>query len=477
MSLAGRLLGGFVLIAVVGFYFLANETLKRVERQYLEGMEEPMVDAAHLLAVDLELDVRDGKLDVRRFEAKFRTVQQRELRARIYSMIKQQVTLEAYVTDRDGVVLFDSTGHHPVGSNLGDMRDVALTLAGKYGARSTRLRKEDDDSSIMYVAAPVYFEGEVVGVVSVAKPQRAVFEFRDETRQWLMRRMGMISLAMILGAFLLSRWVARPVERLTDHARAIARGERPSLPRLGGREMKTLGHAFESMRDELEGKAYVESYVQGLTHEMKSPLAAIRGAVELLEEGVPEVRRVRFLANIREESLRLQQLVVRLLDLVALEKRKGLEDAVEVDMVELVEGCLVHLEGGFGGKQVRVLRGWEVGLRVTVLGEPFLLEMAVMNVLQNALDFSPVGGCVKLGLSAEAGAVLLSVEDEGPGLPDYARGRVFERFYSLPRPDSGRKSSGLGLCLVKEVMLLHGGEVRLVDGEGGGLLVLLRFEG
>ncbi len=103
-----------------------------------------------------------------------------------------------------------------------------------------------------------------------------------------------------------------------------------------------------------------------------------------------------------------------------------------------------------------------------VEGDAFLLRQALLNLLENALAFSPEGGEVVLGAALEDGRLSLWVEDQGPGVPDYARERVFERFYSLARPDGTPRSSGLGLPFVREVARLHGGEARLENRQQGG---------
>ena len=115
----------------------------------------------------------------------------------------------------------------------------------------------------------------------------------------------------------------------------------------------------------------------------------------------------------------------------------------------------------------RVTLGIETAV-ATVRGERVLLREALVNLLQNALDFSPAGGTVTLHGAVEAGRVNFTVEDSGSGVPDYALSRVFERFYSLPRPGSTRKSTGLGLALVREIAHLHGGDAVLENRKEGG---------
>lgn len=464
MSLTSKLLAGFALISAIGFYFMMQQVLERVERQYLEAEEEPMVDMANVLAELLARDVRNGKPDITKVNEAMSAVKERAIRAKIYALTKTEVDMDIYVTDADAVVLFDSLHPESVGQKR-IKRDVSLALAGAYGARSTRENEKDNNSSIMYVAAPIVSAGKIVGVVSIAKPQRSLFKFRDDTRTWLKGTIGTVVLCMLLGSFLLARWTTRPIKRLTDYARAISRDEKPHVPKLHGSEMKTLASAFETMRDVLENREYVEHYVQTLTHELKSPVAAIRGASELLQEEMPASQRQRFLQNIQTESLRLQDLIDRLLALAALEKRKALDETAEVNLSDLAHEICDRFA------PVTTQRGLKLDCwvqdAVHVRGDAFLLQTALNNLVQNAVDFSPPGSSVSIGLKVLDERAYFIVEDEGPGLPDYAVKRVFERFYSLPRPDTGKKSSGLGLCFVREAALLHGGSTELENRDGG----------
>lgn len=465
MSLTSKLLFGFALISAIGFWLMMDQVLERVERQYLEAAEEPMVDIAHVLAEMLARDMRaDGTLDSTPVKAAMEGAKNRQFEARIYSFLKTRVDMDVYATDARGVVLFDSLHPETVGEKRAK-RDVVLTLNGFYGARSSREDEKDVNSSVMYSAAPIKVDGKVVGVVSVAKPQRSVFKFRDETRAWLKRTIGSLILCMVMGSFLLARWTTRPIRRLTDYAQAISAGERPAVPALHGSEMKTLGGAFETMRDVLENREYVEHYVQTMTHELKSPVAAIRGAAELLQESsMPEEQRRKFLRNIHGESLRLQDLLDRLLALAGLEKKKALDETATVNLSAVCREVCEHFEPMLVQNRLRIDH-W-IQDDVEVKGDTFLLHTALNNLVQNAVDFSPEGGLVSIGLKVVDDRACFVVEDDGPGLPDYAKKRVFERFYSLPRPQTGRKSSGLGLCFVKEAALLHRGKVELENRDG-----------
>jgi two-component system sensor histidine kinase CreC len=212
------------------------------------------------------------------------------------------------------------------------------------------------------------------------------------------------------------------------------------------------------MRDALEGRQHAERYTQVLAHEVKAPLAAIRGAAELLEEEMPAEQRRKFMANIRGEAARIQQIVERLLELSSLEARKALRQTEPMAVAGLIDEVSDAMRPAFEGARVNLIRE---AVDAQVTGERVLLREALVNLVQNALDFSPSGAVVRLKASRETNRILFTVEDEGPGVPDYAKARVFERFYSLPRPGSTRKSTGLGLALVREIAHLHGGDAML----------------
>ena len=475
LSTTSRILLGFLLFLAAGLYFVENELTQRVEREYLEAAEETMVDVAQVMAAILEEHVDEtGALDLALIRRAWTSAHTRPFVARIYDFTKVTLDMNALVTDRRGIVLFDSDADTAEGRDYRGMLDVAQTLSGNYGARSTKSDPADDESSVMFVAAPIRHRGEITGVVSVSKPQRSLFAFRDATKRRI-RTIGLIFFAAVTaGAYLVIKLFSRPIRRLTDYARAITRGERAVPPRGGSPETATLGRAFEDMRDALENRAYVENYVQTVTHEMKSPVAAIRGAAELLREDMPLERREKFLANIQAEAGRLQNIIDRLLALSALESRKTLEHPEPIALAEIVAAvCATHRPAAEArGQRITV----EIHAKPEVAGEAYLLETALSNLVQNAIEFSPEGGAIRVQLDADTRAAEIIIEDEGTGIPDYALPRVFERFYSLQRPGNGRKSSGLGLCFVREAAALHGGGVAIENhADRRGVRAVLRL--
>ncbi|MDB6169693.1 MAG: creC [Verrucomicrobia bacterium] len=279
---------------------------------------------------------------------------------------------------------------------------------------------------------------------------------------------------MIVAGWWIAARLTHSLERLAAYVREVRDGRPVSAPRSRVKEIAALGQAFEEMRDAVEGRKHVERYTQAFAHEVKAPLAAIRGAAELLTEEMPPDQRRRFLDNIRSEGSRIQQIVERLLELSSLEARKRLHETENIAGDELMSEAAEIVRPAYAAARVSLIFS---SAKLTLRGERVLLREALVNLLQNALEFSPAGGSVEFAVAARETQVVWTVDDNGPGVPDYALPRVFERFYSLPRPGTSRKSTGLGLALVREIAHLHGGEATLANRPGAGARATLSVPG
>ncbi|SEH98887.1 two-component system sensor histidine kinase CreC [Pseudomonas asplenii] len=453
----------FLFVGLTG-YFVLSTVMKEIRPGVRQSTEETLVDTANLLAEILHDDVKAGSLGQSRLPEVLKAYGKRKPAANIWGLPKNQVNHRIYVTDAKGIVLLDSAGL-ALGQDYSRWNDVYLTLRGEYGARSTRSDPDDPNSSVMHVGAPITDNGEIIGVVTVAKPNSSLQPYVDRTEHRLILwGIGLIAMGLLFGA-LLSWWLSAALRRLTGYAQAVSEGRRAELPHYRGGEMEQLASAVEHMRTQLEGKAYVERYVHTLTHELKSPLAAIRGAAELLHGEMPQVQRERFVGNIESESARMQQLIERLLNLALVEQRQVLEDQVEVPLAALVDEVLQAQAARIEKAGLQIER--RIATDLSLFGERFLLRQAIGNLLDNALDFTPSGGVIRFSAERDGQQLQLSLFNQAEAIPDYALPRLSERFYSLPRPHSGRKSTGLGLNFVEEVVKLHGGQLLIGNVEGG----------
>lgn len=473
MKISYRIFLGFAVILAAGFISLISWIMSDVNVQPKKSMEEPMVDIAHILAAYLEQEIRDNTIVTEPLRRVFDNVGKRRFMVRIYELEKEEVSMGVYVTDKQGIVIFDSNNGQWEGEDFSKWHDVLKTMRGEYGARTTRLDPGDPLSSVAYVGAPVMVNDEIIGVCTVSKPWKSINTFIDTTRRNILGA-GLLGFAAALVlSFFISRWITLPIRRLTNYAETIKEGERPLFPELGKGEIKELGESFEKMRESLEGKKYIEKYVQTLTHQLKGPLSAIKGAAELLQEDLPEQDRKKFITNIDLESNRLQRIVERMLELASLEHRRELQNVETIDLSQMIKDIVEEMAVILEKKEI--ILSLKVGEGFCLKGERFLVFQAVFNLLQNAVDFTPNGGFISIEIKEHFRRLFLIIRDSGEGIPDYAIDKVFDKFYSLQRPETGKKSSGLGLSLVKEVAELHKGEITLKKNKPTGTLAMLRL--
>lgn len=461
-----KLFLGYFLIVGIGIYFSLNLLGNELKPAFRQSAEETLIDTANLLAVLVRDDVLDGSIADGRFQARLKEYAGRNPNAQVWTIAKKTLDHRVYITNDQGQVIFDS--HHlALGQDFSRWNDVYRTLRGEYGARTTRIERNDERTSVMYVAAPIRDGERIIGVLTVGKPSSGVQPYIDRAEHKL-RRIVVILVAASLAVGLLFSWsLGRSIHRLAAYARAAAEGRRGVAPKRGGPELRALAVALETMRERLEGREYVERYVHTLTHEMKSPLAAIVGAAELLQDELPAAQRERFAALAAGEAERLRRLVERLLALATVEQRQEPHERRPVALQSAVRELLAARAPLSARRALRIDCAVPEG--AVVLGEPFLILQAIGNLLDNALDFTPEPGTLTLSATVAGPCWQLTVFNTGDPIPDYAQERLFERFFSLPRPDTGRKSTGLGLAFVKEVAQLHGGTitVRNVAGADG----------
>ena len=280
MRIGLRLLLGYFLIVAVAGYFVLSIFVQEVKPGVRRATEGTLVDTANLLAQIARLDMQHADVAHGKLAQAFAQLNQRPIGANIAGIRKDRSEYHVYLTDQQGKVIFDSSGK-ALGQDYSRWNDVYLTLLGQYGARSTRSDPQDENSSVMYVAAPVMDQGKIIGVLSVGKPNSTMAPvIKRSERRILWAGALLLGIALLIGLGFVW-WINRSIGRLVHYADGVAKGESVPLPKMGGHEVTQLAQALDSMRVKLEGKAHIEQYVHTLTHELKSPLAAIRGAAEL----------------------------------------------------------------------------------------------------------------------------------------------------------------------------------------------------
>ncbi|MFC4990824.1 histidine kinase dimerization/phospho-acceptor domain-containing protein [Rubritalea tangerina] len=280
-----------VYITALGFYSLYRNLTDSLEAQTFQATEEVMVETAHIFAAHIETLVDDSNsIDPEALAPSFNKAKRHEFIADIFGHEKTTIGLGYYLTDDKGIILYDSDRPNRIGKDFSDFNDVHLALKDEYAVRSSRDDESNSTSSILYVASPIKnSQGNILGVLSLYKPQNDVRPFIERRHRSILLALALIGTGIAAFTIAVFVWLFRPLGKLTEYARAITRGERPRYPKLGkGREANTLGRALRDMRASLDGRRYMEQYTQMLTHELKSPIAAIQGASELLQEEMPQ---------------------------------------------------------------------------------------------------------------------------------------------------------------------------------------------
>ncbi|AMM24711.1 two-component system sensor histidine kinase CreC [Variovorax sp. PAMC 28711] len=471
MSRRTRIFIGILLIYTAGIAFLLYRVVLDIDPRYRESAEESLVETTQLMASLVEQDVIAGAINTARLEPLFRSLYAREFSAQIYNLHKNRVELRAYVTDRSGRVLFDSLGR-ATGADYSQWTDVSRSLAGLYGARTSRDVENDARTSVMFVGAPIRWNNEIVGMVGVGKPVQSFGQFIEDARARTLAVGVGSALALLVLAIIVSVWLVRPFGLVADYFAWVRAQRTLSLRAMARRAVDAVRSGIGEMRDTLTGRNYVADYVQTFTHEVKSPLSAIRGAAELLQEpSMPHEERERFLANITRETQRIQEIVDRMMELTALETRRVLDRIEIVPLGSLLDDIATSAHAAALARGIRLRL--DIQNDAATEGDAFLLRRAVSNLLDNAIDFSPADSEVLLTLAATHKHVRVAVRDHGQGIPDYAQDKVFQKFYSLARPHSQKKSTGLGLAFVKEIAALHRGRIDIANAKGGGAVATL----
>jgi two-component system sensor histidine kinase MprB len=316
-------------------------------------------------------------------------------------------------------------------------------------------------------------------VWTVSRPGGAAQVARDaegteRTLSELGLLVGLVGVVGVALAALAGRRLAvaglRPVDTLTSAAERVAETQDLSnrIAVDGRGEIARLAEAFNAMLTALaESRDSQRRLVQDAGHELRTPLTSLRNNVELLVHagvtGLPAQDLDRLLSDLGAQTVELSTLVEELV-LLAREDGKPSPRST-VNLADIVAAAVER-----AGPRAPHIR-FEVSMEpASLVGEPSSLERAVLNLLDNAVKWSPPGGAVRVGIAVDHGTAQVSVADEGPGIPENDLPHVFKRFY---RADSARAmpGSGLGLAIVERIAAQHGGSVRAGRAETGGALV------
>ncbi|NYI45229.1 two-component system sensor histidine kinase MprB [Nocardioides aromaticivorans] len=420
--------------------------------------------------------------------------------AYLTARVQMQDTLDNALVDRaekaagsNSLLSAGSAGIPSWALGAGDVRIAFVDYEGtpaildrgptiEFGQPEIEVARGHEDQSLRTIS----IAGERYRVVAVPTKQNGIalviaqpLEDQDRT----LARLGWVTLAFgIFGVLVagLAGWTVasnglRPVRRLTDSVEDIARTEDfTPMPVEGDDEIARLATAFNHMLLALDASRIRQrQLVADASHELRTPLTALRTNVELLSMSARGDQAVSLPADARDELLddvqaQIQELTTLIGDLTALARDEPIRVQVEpVDLADVVDHAVQRVRRRAPGLTFEVFtRPW------WVIGEDAELERAVTNLLDNAAKWSPEGGLVTVRLSDG----VLTVDDQGPGIAEADRARIFDRFWRSPDART-MPGSGLGLAIVRQVAERHSGSVHATENASGGARLVLRLPG
>lgn len=480
-------------------------------------IEDTLLDTSKLLAAGLQMPLSSGQLYDEEYQTKLDTAFIGTLTISKTTDLeyknKSPSSFRIYVTDDKGIVIYDSLPEpdNDEGQDYSRWNDVYLTLNGQYGARSTTRDYNQRDGTIMYVAQPIKDDtGNLIGIVSVGKPVASVLPYLDNTRNRMLITALLMSIAALILAGLVAWWLKQSISLVTQYTSTLAEDTQKPYFYLG-HELNSLTDTIESMKHRLENRAYVTDYVHTLTHELKSPLTAIRASSELLEDdGLDKEDQQMLIQSIGEQSIKMQQLIDRLLLLAKVEQPTFklnrqltpllplLQTLAKDNSAKLQQQHLAPIDIYLDNKRVTetATLSPDALANTSVFADQFWLVQVLQNVLDNAIHFADSTVVIYLHNIAQHGSaqtVTIDIFNNGKLLPEYAVDKAFDRYFSLSHqsqaaektsehaPDKSskleikqaqqpnvtsntlKKGTGLGLTLVKQVIEHHGGHVAITN--------------
>ena len=379
------------------------------------------------------------------------------------------------------IVVVDRRGRIMDNLNMASLEDpnFASSLNGKelsealikvVGGEEISLRSNVGGNPTFTVGVPFVRSDTVLGAVLIHTGAQTIEGGMEELFLPVFLVSSLAMLAVGGALFFYIRRVLKPLRELTAASRAMSEGDFSVRvdPGRGTREVQEMASAFNIMADKVsENDASRREFVANVSHELRSPITSISGFVQgILDGTIPEEERMKYLGLVGDETRRLTRLISDLLALSRLERDDAALDRRAFDMCEMFRRAVIRRVNDLEKKNMEVDCEFSED-PCMVIGDPDRIEQVVVNLLDNAIKFTPDGGTVTLEIQPQGSKCCMVVRDNGIGISEEDRGRVFERFFTVDRAHTSGKGTGLGLSICQRIMQMHGESIRLLDTQSG----------
>ena len=381
------------------------------------------------------------------------------------------------LTDTYGVVQADSDGL--MNGQLFALDEVAQVLSGAEGAYGYYNLEPSawiavsimQSEAIGVHAAPVKSGSELSGVLVYISSAQEIYESLTLIQQRILTWLTLIAIIVVVVVVLISGAMTRPIAELNQGIMRMAKGDMHAHVHVrGSSEFARLGRAFNQMSDQLERLNTTRNeFVSNASHELKTPLSTTKILVETLlyqDPMDPDMTR-EFLNDVNREIDRMNLLVSDLLSLVRIDSGGLKLNLGDVSLGAIVSDTVRRIQHVAQERNISVRCDlWE---DVHVTGDNIKLQQVVYNLTDNAVKYTPPGGAVRVELAKSGKKAVITVTDNGIGIPAKDVPHIFDRFYRVDKARSRETGgTGLGLAIVKQIVNLHGGEISFTSEEGVG---------
>ena len=341
-------------------------------------------------------------------------------------------------------------------------KEVTSALSGEVASAE---RVDEQNKLVLSVAVPIQRFKAIYGVLFVSTESGDIDAILREERATLLEVFLVAIGVMVITSLYLSGAIAEPVRRLAAAADRVRSGRsgRESIPNMAERddEIGELSVSLSAMTAALYDRIdAIESFAADVAHELKNPLTSLKSAVEMLTRAETPEARERLMGVVRNDVKRIDRLITDISDASRLDAELSREHAEPVDVAHLLETVVEVYRFTEISRGVTIALDNALPPRATVIARDERLGQVLRNLIDNAVSFSPAGGTVLISARAEAHVAIVTVEDDGPGIPPDNLETIFKRFYTERPADHGfGKNSGLGLSIVRQIVTGLGGRV------------------
>lgn len=434
----------------------------------------------HTLLEDLYFDLQARAMveQGRNIEEIMRKADSREELSNLINTVGDFIDSHIMVVNTDGMVGICNPGMPMQPGMNFNCEEVEEVLRGNVVIR--RGKNFGFEKSMLMAAVPVQEKGEVLAAIILFKPVDPITKAVNDFRRLIFgTAIGAIILAIIL-SFFLARKITGPLLKINDFARRVAAGDFSGrIPVETGDEVGNLAKTFNYMSEELENAENLRrQFLSDVSHELRTPLSLLQGYAEALADDMAatEEERKEYLTVISDEAARINRIVDDLSDLNAMEAGKLTLNISEFSISDVLKNVVRTFKPAAEDKNIALDFKAPAGYIPPLRGDQGRIEQIFINLVSNAVNYTPAGGKVIVEVKYDGDHFLIKVSDTGEGISPHELPRIWERFYRVDKARTRKEGgTGLGLAIVKNLVEAHGGTVTVSSKPGEGSTFTVTF--